>query len=270
MRPSVLFPAAILVLALAREARGDEVHELKRDVPIDSAVTTTMIGLVVGSEFGKPDLVPAEPRWVRNNVFDERARDLLRWEEPKAAAYASDFGALLLAPPTAFVGLASAAAHEGAGRNTSLDALLVVEATAASTMLNQIVKFTFARERPYARYHTRGLDVLPADSRLSFYSGHTSITTALAAASGTVAYLRGYRLAPLCWIPGAAIAATTGYLRIAADKHYLSDVLVGAAAGSLLGILIPVAFHPRRDGAPESSTSSAPLTTQVLSVGAAF
>ena len=49
--------------------------------------------------------------------------------------------------------------------------------------------------------------------------------------SGTIASLRGYSLAPLVWGSGALIALSTGYLRIAADKHYLSDVLTGLVIG---------------------------------------
>lgn len=43
-----------------------------------------------------------------------------------------------------------------------------------------------------------------------------------------------------------AAAATVGLLRIVADAHYLSDVLVGAATGFLLGYLIPLAVLPHR------------------------
>jgi membrane-associated phospholipid phosphatase len=85
------------------------------------------------------------------------------------------------------------------------------------------------------------------DDNLSFYSGHTSLTFTLATASGTVASLRGYSLAPAIWSAGLGVAALAGWLRIAADKHYLSDVLVGAVAGSLAGVLLPVLFHGRRD-----------------------
>ena len=56
--------------------------------------------------------------------------------------------------------------------------------------------------------------------------------------------MRNYRLAPLIWAEGLAVAATTGYLRIAADKHYFSDVLSGALIGSAVGFMVPYLFHP--------------------------
>ena len=45
------------------DARADDVRELKTNLPIDAAFTATAIGLVIGSELGKPDLIPAQCRW---------------------------------------------------------------------------------------------------------------------------------------------------------------------------------------------------------------
>lgn len=270
MRREVLFLAGALLLVVG-DARADGVRELKKDVPLDVAITGTAIALVVGSELGKPDLVPNECRWCASNPLDEGARDALRWKSPKPAAHVSDAMGFLVAPTTAFATLAGAAARDGASHKTPTDVLLVLESVAASAVLNQIVKYTVARERPYGHYKTPLSPSPTADARLSFYSGHTSLTFTLAAAAGTVAHLRDYRLAPITWIPGAAIAAFTGYLRIAADKHYLTDVLVGAVAGTAMGILVPVVFHPRvDDAAPAAPASSAPASTQMFSLGAAF
>jgi hypothetical protein len=48
-------------------------------------------------------------------------------------------------------------------------------------------------------------------------------------------------------------------------------VLVGAAAGTAMGILLPVVFHPRADAAePAPPATTSPAATQVLSFGAAF
>ncbi len=55
--------------------------------------------------------------------------------------------------------------------------------------------------------------------------------------------MRGYRLASVVWATSLPMAAATGYLRIAADKHYLTDVLTGALIGSAVGFLVPFAFH---------------------------
>jgi len=60
--------------------------------------------------------------------------------------------------------------------------------------------------------------------------------------------MRHCRWAPLIWAVGLAAAAMVGYLRIAADQHYFTDVLVGAAAGSAIGFAVPYGFH-RGEGA---------------------
>ena len=39
----------------------------------------------------------------------------------------------------------------------------------------------------------------------------------------------------LVWISTLGLASATGYFRIAADKHYFSDVIVGAIVGSIIG-----------------------------------
>ncbi|MCG8601229.1 MAG: phosphatase PAP2 family protein, partial [Verrucomicrobiales bacterium] len=39
-------------------------------------------------------------------------------------------------------------------------------------------------------------------------------------------------------LPGKYIAAFTGYLRSAGDKHYLTDILVGAVVGASTGLAI--------------------------------
>jgi membrane-associated phospholipid phosphatase len=58
-----------------------------------------------------------------------------------------------------------------------------------------------------------------------------------------VATMRGRKSAPWLWASGLSLAAVSSWLRIAADRHYLTDVLAGAALGSLMGVSVPVVFH---------------------------
>jgi membrane-associated phospholipid phosphatase len=104
------------------------------------------------------------------------------------------------------------------------------------------------RERPsvHAQPSPERESSLQSHSSLeSFPAGHNGSAFAIAAAGGTVATLRGYRLAPLVWIVGGAIAFGTTYLRMAADRHYFTDLTVGAALGIGTGIAIPLLFHRR-------------------------
>jgi membrane-associated phospholipid phosphatase len=85
------------------------------------------------------------------------------------------------------------------------------------------------------------------EDNVSFYSMHTSFAFSIVAATGTVAGLRGYDSAPYIWGIGMPLAALTGFMRIAADRHYLTDVLTGAAVGTALGIALPRLMHGRKN-----------------------
>jgi membrane-associated phospholipid phosphatase len=70
-------------------------------------------------------------------------------------------------------------------------------------------------------------------------------------------------------------AASVGFERILADRHYASDVFVGAAVGALSGMLLPwMSFyaHPQQDDALMSwSLGPLPLPTGgVLSLRGIF
>jgi membrane-associated phospholipid phosphatase len=61
----------------------------------------------------------------------------------------------------------------------------------------------------------------------SFPSGHSTI----AFTNATVLYHEFHNSSPVLAYSGYAFAATVGYFRMANNKHYLSDVLVGAGIG---------------------------------------
>lgn len=250
----------VLLLALLPATAGAQVHELRHDVPADLIITTSTLGVLVASELAKGDLGPRACRWCDRekhvdhlNLFDRSARRALRWEHPSGAARASDALAFLGIPALTLGGLAGAAVDEDASRKIGVDTLVVVQSAAIGALVNQAVKFAAARERPFAHagqlapdgYEGATPEARYVDENLSFYSGHTSVSFALANASGMVATLRGYRLAPALWATGVTLAAVTGWLRMAADRHYFTDVLVGALMGSAAGILLPLAFHGR-------------------------
>ena len=56
---------------------------------------------------------------------------------------------------------------------------------------------------------------------------------------------------------GFTAAAATGYFRMAADKHWLTDVLTGAATGTAVGLLVPW-LHRREDGPPRVTLAAGP------------
>ena len=288
-------PSTLLALALATpvflgtvDAHAQPVRqsrEIGYDLPADIIVTSLALGVLFGTELAKGDLGPKSCRWCERggrhdqlNRLDRGGRDTLRWNDPTTAARTSDILAFMLAPSWALGAIAVAGSDADASRQFPVDALVVVQAVAVGSVLNQAVKFVAARERPFAHagavapegYEGATPEARQVDENLSFYSGHTSISFGMAAASGTVASLREYRLAPLIWAAGLSIAAVTGYLRIAADKHYVTDVLTGAVMGAAAGILLPVVFHGRREEVAPSSATPPVTGMQTLGWSGAF
>jgi len=228
---------------------------MRVNLPVD--LTVTGVGAVawVTSEILKSRIAPATCRWCSPSGLDDSVAQTLRWENRKTAATISDVGLFAVAPLAAFGGSAAIVFTSGGKASEwGTDALVILESLVVAADLTQIVKFAAARERPLLHYGVADAEEREnRDNNLSFFSGHASSTFALAVSSGTVATLKGYRAAPWIWAGGLAIAATTGYLRIAADKHYFSDVLVGAVVGSASGFLVPWLHRPRTEEGPRLS-----------------
>lgn len=128
------------------------------------------------------------------------------------------------------------------------DGLILAESMMLSLLATDVVKFSSARLRPYA-YASEVAGEHSAwsvDDFTSFYSGHTSFAFNLVVSLGTLAELRGYEGRWLVWAVGLPLAAAVAPLRMAADKHYLTDVLVGAVAGSAVGVAVPLLLHGRK------------------------
>ncbi|MBT3182482.1 MAG: phosphatase PAP2 family protein [Deltaproteobacteria bacterium] len=211
-------------------------HHFKTDLAITAIASAGWIIMEVIND----DIAPASCRWCGVNDLDNWGHQELKWANSSAANIASDVTAYGLAPLVAFGLDALAANHDDQLNNFKIDALIIAEAVSLSGLLNQIIKISVGRQRPYAHY---GGSVSGGSPNTSFYSGHTNMAFALAVSSGTVASIRQYRFAPIVWGAGLTVASVTGYLRIAADKHYITDVLGGAVIGSAIGFAIPYLFH---------------------------
>ena len=114
-----------------------------------------------------------------------------------------------------------------------------LQAASWAVGVNEILKAVVARKRPIL-YTTRGADPgvrRTVDNRRSFASGHTAAAFAVAVSY----YLAGRRLnkSPEWprWVLLAA-AAGTGVLRVASGRHFPSDVVAGAALGSLSAVVV--------------------------------
>jgi membrane-associated phospholipid phosphatase len=259
----------VLGMTLCPSSAIGEPRELRYDLRVDVPVTVVATLGWIGSEVLKGQLARRTCDWCDQNPdgtdavngLDAAVRDALKWTDISAGDTASSVAGFALMPIAAFGLTALAASHENRLSNFPADFLLIAEATAIAADLNQIVKFTVGRERPFVHALSSELKdrtSQPSDNNTSFYSGHTNLVFALAVSSGTMASMRGYRWAPWVWAGGLTIAATTGYLRIAGDRHYFTDVLTGAMLGSAVGFAVPYFLHRPLVG-HGTSLSAAPL-----------
>ena len=201
---------------------------------------TGAVGLyLVASVAFNFDASPATCRWCNPPNFDRAVRNALVWGNTGQANTLSAFDAYFLGPA---VGLGLLIASDSDASPTRLidDLVPAAETVVIVQAATQLSKAAFARQRPYAHYADAAHPVDPnADNNASFWSGHSALGFAITSAAGTVCHLRGYWTEPYVWSAGIAISLSTEYLRIAADKHYLSDVLVGGFVGLGAGLLVP-------------------------------
>jgi membrane-associated phospholipid phosphatase len=238
-RSLVALVVGAAVAAHSGRAVADADRERTRRRAVHAGITVVAGGVWILSEaVVKGDLVPDRCRWCSQNWLDRDARDLLVWERRDLAATTSDAVGFVVAPAAA-LGLLAASSRSAAWID---DALPVVEAAAAQALINQAIKVLAGRRRPFIHYAEPDRPA-ELDDNASFYSGHTGLTFALGTSAAVVARLRGYRLEPVLWATGIGVAAATGYLRIAADKHYLTDVTVGAVVGAAVGAAVPWLWH---------------------------
>ncbi|HEU0030166.1 MAG TPA: phosphatase PAP2 family protein [Kofleriaceae bacterium] len=242
---------------VAPSSRPDPVEEIHRTRHLLALGAGALVFASTELLF-KDQLSPDRCRWCEPPGFDADVRNALVWDDPSTARRLSNFTGYALQPLLA-AGLFVLATGDAPGERVRLlvdDAIPITEAVVYTQLLTQVAKFGVGRQRPYARF---AADAPPPDNEdnLSFFSGHSSLVFSIAVSSGLVAHRRGYRLEPVIWASGLSLAAFTAYLRIAADRHYLSDVLVGSSVGALGGYLVPTltgslpgrfTVTPMRDG----------------------
>jgi membrane-associated phospholipid phosphatase len=237
------------------------VHALRFNWGRDAAITGAGALLWVGTEtLFKEELAPERCKWCdRSADGTETLNGLDKWGRNLGAETAEgrerwdmwsnvvDFGVL----PVGVFG-AQYLLGRGSGAPTRYfaeDATIILESFVLSQLTNQVVKFAAGRERPFVHRLPEDQKLLtehPTDNNLSFYSGHTAMAFSLVTAAGTVSELRGYKNRWLIWAVGLPVATSVGLLRMGADKHYLTDVLTGAVAGSIFGVGVPLLLHGRQ------------------------
>jgi len=228
------------VLAWPRAAAADPVEVAWSD---DVPATVTLLAAWLALSALQDEIVGHDCGWCGGpGPVDRGVRRALIAPSPAAASTASDV--MLYTAVPAFSLAASLIATRTGGDPWiafAEDVTIVAESFALASLVTGLVKISVRRTRPYLHYG--GEEPLYRDGSMDvtgFVSGHASMAASVAASTATLAFLRGRPFAPWIAVAGGAVAVTTGMLRIAADRHYLSDVLAGLALGTAVGILVPV------------------------------
>lgn len=198
-------------------------------------------------------------RWCETNGFDDAVRNALRASNPRVAGYVSHGFSLGAVPVVAAGGALLPALGDHRLDRAGEDVWILANAFILTTGISDGVKRAVGRQRPAFHYGVQGDTEAashPDEENLSFFSVDTSEAFAVAACGATLAYLHDYEIAPWVLGGGAALATTSGVLRISADMHWASDVITGALVGTAVGVSVPLLLHRRRTAAEERAAVS--------------
>ena len=200
------------------------------------------VGGAAAIEFG----TTPEARWSRENDFDDGIRNGLRADSKTTRESADTASDVLLGVtagllPLVSIGKTLSERDCHAAYDMATDA---AEAFSLTILLTSGTKALAGRERPFVQECDGSppgdASCSDPDRKQSFFSGHASMAAAGAGLSCSYAIKRktwgdggAARITPC--VLGVGAALTTGALRIVADKHWSSDVIVGLAVGATVG-----------------------------------
>ncbi len=210
---------------------------------------------------------PRDPRWEGGILFDEDVRQGLRLHSESARKKVELYGDLPYFGAGLIPLIVDPLLVSWLGRGDTKAALNLeavgLEAFSYAGLGSFIATRISGRERPSStacrREHPDGSCTTDTES---FYSGHTTIAAAsagLVCANHRAMPLWGNRIADV----GACALATSGAVvsgvsRMAADRHYASDVILGFGLGFGFGYAVPTLLHYARNKDANVSLSIAP------------
>lgn len=122
--------------------------------------------------------------------------------------------------------------------------IMYTEALLTTWSLKSLSKALITRHRPYNYFENPSEHFFDEESADSFFSSQTAMSFTSAAFISTVFSSYSENTLAEIIVSSSAFAAATavGAMRLLSGSHFASDVLVGAAVGTLSGFLIP-ALH---------------------------
>lgn len=234
---------AVLACLLVFSSKGQSFRSpYKFSTQVDVPISFSAISVLAASyAWGKSKKLPSEENLLaldRMNInkFDRSATN----HYSKKIALSSDalmFAAMAL--PLAH--LANSNSRKDFGKVAAMGAEVFLLNIAATNFIKEAV----GRTRPYVyNPNVPMAKKRKLDNFKSFFSGHTSTTAAMSFffAKTYADYNSNSKLKPMVWSLSALLPAVTGFLRYRAGKHFWSDIIVGYAVGTLIGVGVP-ALH---------------------------
>jgi membrane-associated phospholipid phosphatase len=211
------------------------------DIPI-VAVGTIWCGYAFTKIYDKP--APSEEQILNLHTSDINGFD--RWA---AHPYSQSLDDLSYIPfyasvPLPFIFFLT-------GKDTRKDfwqlSFLYWETMATIGMLGTSATYFVNRYRPYAYFHDTDERLAKATGKVarnSFYAGHVEIAavTSFFIAKVYSDYHPDSKIKWVYWTAASLSTVSMSYMRLQGGQHFPSDIILGAAAGALSGILVPH-FH---------------------------
>lgn len=243
--------------ARADEAKKDDGHRLQWNFPRFRTWEFIAAGAVTAGNLGFEIAYSNTPRdrWTGPILLDRPARNFLRGGTNDARITAANISDHLWNGTTYYVlldGLVTPLVSDKFNTDVAFQlTLLNWQAIGTAGLLTRLAHITVGRTRPSLQgcSNEEGAENKCEFRGASFIAGHAAMTSAnagLACANHQNLKLYGGG------IPDAAVcpilvttAASVGILRIIADKHWLSDTIVGWALGGSIGYGMPYLLHYR-------------------------
>jgi membrane-associated phospholipid phosphatase len=132
---------------------------------------------------------------------------------------------------------------------------LYIEALAFTGIFNTTAVNLTSRYRPFTYYAENENLVnkaMASNAKNSFFAGHASVvaTSCFFLAKVYADYHPDSNIKWLFYVGAGAMTATTAVMRSLSGMHFFSDIVVGAAVGTLSGILVPGLHKIKSDKPP--------------------
>ena len=278
-RPLLIWCSAALIGAWTSPAQAEDAeHRLewkahwRRFDAIEYAATAAVLGGFLVVEFGVESR--DEARWEGGILFDESVRSGAVAESREGrdrAARTSDVLAIVPQAQAFIDTIAIPLATDSGNWDVAWQTTVMnAQAFGFVGLLSRLGHRVVARARPDLEECERDPEYAERcfiGELASFPSGHTSsaaVGAGLVCAHHAYLPLYGGGAADLAaCATGIAFSSANGYLRLVADRHYASDVIVGAVLGFGAGFGLPLLLHYRPE--PEPTPSAALRWTVVPS-----